>query len=225
MVKFNYEITELRKDNLDDIISSLLKSKKFITEIGRGHAIAFELKDGNVLKCWVFDPGYEFFIDYCIKHKNDPWFIKPLSKVKIFTLPGIDQTSNFNKIKCIKLEKLTSANNFSIEKYNPPANETIKSVIWMIKHSLSDGYMSYNEMISLYDIYPSDEFKNLLKELYNRIKIFQEDGWSIDVKVNNMGLRGDQIVIMDPITDEFGMSNNKAIYLKDYLKGKFNETI
>jgi hypothetical protein len=189
-------------------IMDRLEAAGALKKLGRGaFGLAFELPNGDVLKVWADDNAYEQYIKYAMKNKSNPYLIRVLGKVHEFKIKNSNDAEFDERIKFVRIEKLTMASSLKDFGYDEP-NEN-KS------HNFFQGVQSY---INLEDTHETDgkklleilrldeekstpRFEKFLGEL---IKIlgdlnYRKTGHDLDLAVNNFGLRGNQIVLIDPI--------------------------
>ena len=93
------DVKTLQQLPAEELMAELMKRGILKREMGRGlTGVAFELKNGDIMKVWVSDPGYESWIEFARKHPN-PAFVKVLSPIRTFK-------TGDHVLKYVRLEKL-----------------------------------------------------------------------------------------------------------------------
>lgn len=194
-------------------LMNLLIGGKFI-KIGSGSfAHVFKHENGDIYKFWAVDTGYDAFVNLALENQDDPFFPKFLSKPKEITTFFEKPSSEFpDKFKYVKIESLKP---LSIRANKVPGLDIMKMdsfIDYVIENSLESiehihEVLLYDENKELGDHYQLDELpeetvKFLDKVLPSAKKIMtliSLGGYFLDIHDGNIMLRGDQIVITDPM--------------------------
>lgn len=204
-----------------ELLDLLDKKGVFKKKLGKGaYAYAFELHGGDVLKVWVNDPAFQHYIEYCEKHKNDPWLLKIKGKVQKFkikdTTTGEPRECRFVRIE--KLEMPTSMKDFGYDSDNKDDLEIVLENMNEWLYLLVKGKINMDEFYEKSFIKKekvTPKFEEFLKEA---IRIYKDNAIDTgvrhpDYKKENFGLRGKQIVFLDPYAQSYG-----ALSLNDVLE-------
>lgn len=201
----------LQKLTPDELLQKLKSSGFFKRELGRGkRGIAFELRDGTVLKAWVNDPGYEEWIKYCATHSSK-YHVKVLSKVKEFK-------TDSQTFKYVRLEKLQKSKNGWAAAEIKDLNGFSEDLCGF----LNSTYPPYAKALKvLRDELQTDDpnlkLLELTQTIINIANAMRGEGFKLDLHLNNFGMRQDQPVIIDPLhaDDEYFDAVELQKVLKD----------
>lgn len=193
--------------------------------LGRGtNGVA--LTDGeDVFKFWWRDSAYEDFIKLAMQNQDNPLYPKFKSKVK--TLPSFLKIGGGGRapadIKYVKMEKLQPYSTVNIPVLNDvhvPESRNKVDVMWLGDHatgnnpdSLIRDYLAYLDRAGMDGFYQknfskvSPEFRNLAKTLVDISKL-TEKGHELDLGARNFALRGDQLVMLDPVSNDADIDIN-----------------
>ena len=165
---------------------------------------------GVVYKFWAKDTAYEKYVEYCLKNQSNPFIPKFSSKIKTLTVFFKRPASFPDKIKYVKMEKLAPYRNqylpgtdspyYSVLKLlvseveNDESFETVVSDITRFskKGSIASVRKSYENLLE-------EQPLKLIKELFDTlVDIHKHVGKLNDLHNENIMMRGDQLVILDP---------------------------
>lgn len=188
------------------------KDSKFKSLGGGLFAKVYGHDTGDVYKFWVKDDAYEKYIDYCLKHQDNPFLPKFKSKIKNLTTFFKRPSSFPDKIRYIKMEALKPVEHTSNQMvpgtdttYRALINmlleiidfngtfDTVKQMIerMMRKHKVvADSYILLNKKIGFVE-----DLFDVLSDLTKHV------GKINDLHEGNIMLRGDQLVLTDPFAD------------------------
>lgn len=211
----------LKFTDADELVQKLIDQGFFKKKLGRGmYGIAFELQNGDVLKCWASDPAYEKFIEYCAAHKSNPYLIKPKGKMRRIPLSYVDQEYDSEEaafFRFIRLEKLEPVS--SLKDFGYPDGSQDRAERFLNSFQNTAIYQGYDEEVPPLDgkdemfkylgLDPAKvttEFRKNILEIAKLVIHFRHetDFGELDLQLGNFGMRGSQVVIMDPVKDEFG---------------------
>ena len=194
----------------------------FKKPLGRGNfAIAFELSNGEVLKTWANDEAYEKYLSYVEKHKSNPFLIKPQGKVQTYKMKHQTEGTP-QEMKYVRLEKVTIPNSLKPFGYQHSdsnfAERFLDRLIKVIgKYGTRDECPSDGELfdeLGLDEKKSSDKFMKFIDAAFEIGNDLIGMGLHLDIGLGNFGLRGEQIVFLDPVTG----SEEKSIKLNDVMK-------
>lgn len=209
-------VKHLYDKQLVDLMKVMTQPGSKFQKAGRGSmAQVFSHEDGSVYKFWVKDDPYEKYIDYCLDHQDNPHIPVLLSPVKIlhtfFTRP-----KKFpDVIKYVKMEPLKSLKDDQIWPgiLHRGAKVTYEEIFNKLEEFKS---MKDAEKQLFIDLKVTAKAK---KEILDVFKIIQDlkkitgpKAIRLDLHGGNIMLRGDTIVISDPLV------NNKSIGFNQELE-------
>lgn len=222
----------LEWSDADELIKKLMDQGFFKKKLGRGmYGIAFELSKGDVLKCWISDKAYENFIEYCAKNKSNPYLIKPLGQVRRFPIQYKDQEHGWEeaaRARFVRLEKLDPVKSLHDFGYKDSSKEKVEKFCNSLQYiAINQGMEDIpeidgsDEMLKWIGLDPTKStplFKKNIVEIGKVIVYIRHetDIGELDLHPGNFGMRGKQIVLMDPVKDEF--SDGELIKLDSVLK-------
>jgi hypothetical protein len=222
----------LEYTDANELVKKLLDQGFFKKKLGRGmYGIAFELPKGDVLKCWVSDHAYESFIEYCAKNKSNPYLIKPLGQIRRFPIFYHDEEYDSNeaaKAKFVRLEKLTPIKSLEDFGYNDSSKSKAEKFLDSLQYiAIHQGMEDIPEidgsdgMLKWVGLDPTKSTPQFQKNIIEIGKVIvhirhETDMGELDLQLGNFGMRGKQIVLMDPVKDEFG--DGDLIKLDSVLK-------
>lgn len=158
-----------------------------------GFGVVFLPKGQNfVYKLWIDDDGYDGFYEVALKHQDNPFFPKYLSKKKILPAFTKRRTQAANVKYCIvKMEKLIKSNYYEavlvsriLGIFAEQPNITLQEFLELDDISeLNDKHWSTN-------LYEAGMALQRMQESHSNIRF--------DVHTGNFMNRGSQIVINDP---------------------------
>lgn len=93
--------------HLDDVKKAFVANGSKFKKLGLGATGEAYGKNDLVYKFWLEDSAYEKYVEYCLKHQNNPHVPKFLSKIKSIHSFFLRPSEFPDKIKYIKMEKLT----------------------------------------------------------------------------------------------------------------------
>lgn len=130
----------------------------------------------HVYRMWTRDPGYEQWLDIASKMQDDPHVVKILSKVRTIKTKFKGMPSDL-KVKLVKLEKLNP-----IVKDKGKADRAFH--YWTFsedKRSIDQSFMMNN------------------KSFFDTLNKINDSTRLNDVTAENVMMRGDTLVLVDPI--------------------------
>lgn len=242
-------IKKFRDKNVNEVIDFIqkefLNGKTKLKYLGNG-ANGVALTDGTtVYKFWMFDSAYEDFINYAIKHQDNPFL--PKLKSKIRTLPRVfnsieawdyqGRNLDASKVKYVKMEYLDRCTKryFKVFDTEDIVKQNSISVIDLFKVAhkfkgdpkkdlsqiadimVSNDVWSHNFKAAQYEDKVNKDLLNFvmtLGSIYSGLK-FQH---TFDYNPGNLAMRGDQIVILDPVYNARDIDlNDRFLELKDLV--------
>lgn len=207
-------IKEYADKDSEAILSQLFDAGVFKKELGRGgFGIAFELKNGEVLKVWAEDQAYEKYITYCSANQSNPFLVRTLGKVKKFKMKYEEYDEDeVQEMKFIRIEKLDEADNLTDFGYPQPDRKKSQSFLYDIASVVLEEFEDVpepgtDEFLTWAGLDPKKATPKFKKFIEVAIEVFRhlrnDLGLELDLKMNNFAKRGDQIVFLDPVIDEF----------------------
>lgn len=202
-------IKSLAVQTPEDIIDALLEKGFFKKFLGSGvYGAGFLLPNNTVLKVWAADPAFEQYVDYCVEHRGNPYLLKVLGKRRKFKTQGHE----FNFVRTELLTPITTTAELGYD----DGKTTLGSILGVIDHNVVyEGYDDTamkldgsDESINHMYLDPekaSKKFRDFIKECFPILYYLRHNlGLELDLNKGNIGLRGDQIVLLDPVIDAFG---------------------
>jgi hypothetical protein len=195
--------------NSTEVLDFLKNTQGKLKPLGSG-ANAAALTDGtDVYKFWLIDSAYDKFIKYVQANQQNPFLPKLKSAVKTIPAFFLRHKNAPDKIKYIKMEKLSpveyvSSYYYSVspgfeEKLNIydaidaiealPRRASFAEVLENLKNSISKKPFTINE--------DAVAFLKTMYEIYALVG----GGAYIDFHDGNFMLRGDQLVFLDPLAN------------------------
>lgn len=206
-----FELTGIKvyyNKTVEEIKDLMVSGGKFI-KVGEGYfAVVFTHESNVAYKFWAYDPEYEKFIQICNKHKDNPFFPKFLSPVK--TITSFFKRSEIfpDKIKYIKMEILKPYHQQKIS-----GEATLRD---FINYFIDVGQYKNDKDIpkiieAMFNSLPmlrkgavrTEELSKQITDLYEALFIIRNE---LDLDINdlhseNYMLRGNQVVITDPVAE------------------------
>jgi hypothetical protein len=175
--------------------------------LGKGtYGMAFELGSGEVLKVWAKDPAYESWIDYCTKHQNNPYVLKVQGKVHDFQIKRASSGTPVN-MKFVRVEKLDEPKSMKDFGYDDASEWRLKdfltqATVYMYKELPIDD-AGLIKKFKLDEKKSSPEFIKFVRELsVISLDLAKNTKIALDYHKNNFGMRGNQVVLLDPISSD-----------------------
>ena len=242
-----YELTGVRAIQDKDLIQLLAdisaKDSKF-KKVGEGaNAYVLSHSNGMIYKFWVKDSAYDSFINHVEKNQDDEHLPKLKSKVKELH-SFFNKPADFpDKIKYIKMEKLTGI--MSMDMIPGSKNLKIVDTIDHIYHELKTRFRHFKQspgqqaviLGRILDDFTQFEggelteetkaiIASLIKTLDGIKNIPDIRKHMSDLHSGNIMKRGNTIVIIDPISNDDDMTFNANLetQLKKLNKELRNET-
>jgi hypothetical protein len=204
-----------------EYINSTFGPGKF-EEIGGGSNGVALARGDTVYKFWFKDSAYEDFVSYCEKNKSNPYLPKFKSGVKELPAFFVRSLEAPDRIRYIKMERLTVNRQAAIQVTEPP-HAQIQGIEYLCDRmsSLLKG-MSVDKLLDHYVKFFDDEeidapvkltaeFKLLIKTMGDLFKITSNSGHIFDIHEGNFLVRGEQPVIIDPMANESDLGINYQI--------------
>jgi len=215
----------------NDVIRYMDQTGKFLRNLEKG-ANAVALTDGtDVYKFWYFDSAYEKFIRYAIANQSNPLMPRVKSKIKKLPAFFLRDRNAPDYVQYIKLEMLAPVENPHDVKFRIFADLEITINFNDLQEILADNvdekvYMAriYSYAISLDpEKYPnirrthgpsdiSKDIVNLVKTYIDISELIDGETDFMDLHSGNIMLRGDQLVILDPIANTLDIDLNDKIF-------------
>lgn len=159
-----------------------------------------------VYKCWFNDPGYETFINYVKSHQSNKMLPQLKGSGRVHKVPLFfkrpDTVDGY--LKVIRLERLRQTSHLSEQAF---------SALEEAAQILAAGSWTEPEFISWYDEHIKPELGHaqldpagFYQVMYDLNQLIDPDDDQIDMHQNNFMLRGDQLVITDPLAGNLGTS-------------------
>lgn len=226
-----FELTGIKNKtndmSLDDLFQYYMNSSGY-KKLGSGltGVVLKHPTKNEVIKFWFDDYGYESFVDYALTHKNKH-LPKILSKPKTITLhtKNIENNKTAKKIKYIRTEYLTPFTD-NIKLFGIPYEKFCVLLKSMGGQSNKDDIVTKTSFIvnnkSTYKILGIDidkidieEFRDFIKVYMDIIKSVNGDIVWADLHWDNIMMRGNTPVIIDPIADESSMDSTQFFLMKN----------
>lgn len=204
------------------LMMRLTSNGVFKKALGRGNfAIAFELSNGEVLKTWSKDEAYEKYLEYASKHHSNPYVVRTLGKIQTYKMKHATEDSP-QEMKYVRLEKLEIPTSLKPFGYNSSSYDAAESILDRVidaiyKYKTLDNRPDFPELfkeLSISETRASDKFKEFLDAAFQIGGDLLKMGLHLDIGLGNFGLRGDQVVFLDPVTS----APEKSIKLDTVLK-------
>lgn len=202
-VKAHYDKTQ------SEIINLIQSGGKFI-KAGDGHfAIVFKHESGVAYKFWAHDPMYEKYIDYCNANHNNKHLPKFKSKIKTLT-PFFKRSEHFpDKIKYVKLEILQPYD-YEIHRLGNTYYDTLIKELTKYANRQLEFESEIESTVAPKSAWGSVvkncgvavRYKDDCRQIYDTLlDIIKNVGPINDLHNSNMMMRGDILVITDPIAN------------------------
>lgn len=226
--------TKSSQDLLDFISHEFKMGRSKLRRLGKG-SNAVVLTDGKqAIKFWHRDSAYEKFVEHCLANQNNPFLPKFLSKVKSLPL-GINSTDSdgneLTGIRYVKMELLQPYDETDFQLLDPDVEGggmfDIMEVMYMVDKfdslddiilELVELYMEENriddhEFIeNIHHIHPTAlEFIETLFSI--KQNVLTDYGDMLDSGYDNLAMRGNQIVILDPVANDDDLTSNIGMFL------------
>lgn len=190
--------------NLDGIVDLFAQKHKVIG--GGMFSIVFDADADTIYKFWIKDPGYEKFVNYCIKNKSNPYLPKFKSPIKTIST-FFERPADFpDKIKYIKMEKLspyTDEHRIGISDWDKMV-QLIADVMYINDFDV-DQTMDFikTESPRGRKCSPEElkEVRKVARILFDLGKLVSNPANDIDLHRGNFMFRSNQFVIIDPIAE------------------------
>jgi len=222
-----FELTGIKnyKDMPGNLIMKMLDRIGFFKDtLGRGSfGYAFEISNGDVLKVWHRDEAYEKFIEYCIANKSNPYLLKVKGKVQSFEIRHAANRKPID-MKFVRIEKVNPLKSLKPLGYDDKdSSKTLDEFFWQFQKLiykrnfdlLEKADTEMYETLYLKKQRGSPEFEKILRDIAELMKTFQEMGLKTDVHSGNFGLRGNQLVLIDPVLT---YQDEKTVPIDDVLQ-------
>ncbi len=194
---------------------------KFTPLKRKGNGLFAEVfeKDGTIYKFWGKDSSYDAFIDYCAKattySDNLPKF---LSKKKQLTAFHKRSRHAPDKLNYIKMEKLEPFDMHHVKNFNAPASSLFSDLNEAINlhkvtfHHTYEIYKAKHYIKALQDWMIDEQMQDddyrlpvqVVAYIETAFDIFDKLGhatMAMDISMSNVMMRGDTIVITDPVAE------------------------
>lgn len=182
--------------------------------LGHGATGAAVLINDSAYKMWMVDSAYTEFVKYCLTHRGSPFLPKFQSKIKTMPAfflrhPKAPDRVNFIKMEKLKpLESSSAANSIKI-KYGTEAHQRVTLPVFLMgiekaektyRVKNDDSFEDNVIMGCNVDVANVDD-NSELRELLEIIGDMQKFKHRLDLHTGNWMLRGDQVVLIDPISN------------------------
>ena len=204
----------------EQLMMRLVANGVFKKKLGRGvYGYAFEISNDEVLKVWADDPGYETYLEYCQKHKDNPYLLKVLSKVRKFKMKNSNDHDYVEDMKFVRIEKLEIPKSLKPFGYHMSSFQDSQKFLAALQKYITAGkdYLPHKELLAVFKLEErrsSPEFEEFLKQAFEILGDLYDQGLDLDIHLSNFGLRGKQIVFLDPATQNDGMPMKLDYILK-----------
>lgn len=200
--------------------------------LGQGSSGVALLIKNEVYKFWMIDSAYESFINYVKQHQDNPFLPQLKSNIKSIPAFFIRSEHAPDKVHYIKMERLSGmrqANQFifylNAEQYidNPNDDgeynfETINlgRVIYYLER-IKDPKNAIEEFTNLISpksqgiTFDTQVLPDNLIQFINTMMDIRQLGFRLDLHDANFMMRNDQLVILDPLTNEQDLQLNLLI--------------
>lgn len=196
--------------NSTEVLDFLKNTQGKLKPLGSG-ANAVALTDGtDVYKFWMLDSAYDKFIKYVQANQQNPFLPQLKSAVKTIPAFFLRHKNAPDKIKYVKMEKLSPVQNVTgyeypvspdfAEKLNIddaidaiealPRRSSFTEVLEKLKNNISKKPFTMDPN--------TVAFLKTMHEIYGLVG----GGAYIDFHDGNFMLRGDQLVFLDPLADD-----------------------
>lgn len=223
-------VKSLASKTPDDIIKALLEKGVFKKFLGQGvYGIAFQLSNDKVLKVWAGDPAFEGYVKYCAEHSKNPYLLKVFGKPRKLKTTLVDRDDEDDKGSLIELnfvrtellQPITSSSQLGYDDSSKKVASILSNINFNVVYEgysddaqILDGSDDSLKHMGLDPTKSTEKFRSFIKNVYPILHHFRHvAGFELDLQVANIGLRGNQIVLLDPIVDAFG--DGEIIRLED----------
>lgn len=208
--------------------------------LGSGDQGAALLVGNNVYKFWLRDSAYTDFVNYSIQQNNPylPKFLSPIKQMPIFfkhTKEVADQGLCY-----VKMERLSRMPSGYIIEFNIPKDSPDYAKLGRVRFDLVANALQYLETDDPAHSSPADMICQLMKyvskstyrpehippvllgiasTLMQLAPIMHNHGHSFDLKEDNFMLRGNQIVLLDPVMNDDDSAAMSTLNIIDELMG------
>jgi hypothetical protein len=196
-------VKSLYNRDLEGVLKSIEQAGDQV--IGKGaYGIAVKNKNGEIIKFWVEDSAYDDFIDYIIKHPSK-FFPKLLSKPKQLSTFFTRPVGFPDKIKYVYMEELGpwKVNDDGAEvEIMMKLSAKFESEDIAVSKWKSDAKLKDNkDLRKVIAIIGEENLKEFYHVSHDLIKVMEAKGHKLDIQGANLMMRGDQLVILDPVTN------------------------
>lgn len=212
----------------EQLMMRLAANGVFKKKLGRGvFGYAFEISNNEVLKVWADDPGYEAYLEYCQKHSNNPYLLKIHGKVREFKMKNSNDHDQVEDMKFVRIEKLEIPKSLKPFGYNQSDYQKSQKFFVALQSYVMDNHdhpstkrdiediTQYLKKFGLDEKRSSPKFEKFLKEALNILDdLYNKVGLDLDLHLSNFGMRGEQIVFLDPAVDNDGIPMKLDYILK-----------
>lgn len=187
-----------------------------VSFVGSGTS-AIALKIGNTIyKFWQLDSAYEAFVKYCQGNTNNPFLPKFLSDIKTMPAVFMRHTQAPDDVHYIKIETLQSNDDIMSTTFETKDGKSltlhdITSIIINVKSFWTSPEKSLIKYLNshLGGKYTLDDLTDPLKQLIQTLMDLRTLGFKLDLHDGNFMMRGNQLVIIDPLFDPADVNLNK----------------
>lgn len=213
-----FELIGVKKlqDKTQDELVKLISTMTPYKHVGHGAYSEVFKKDGKIYKFWMGDSAYDSFIDYVIKHHENPCLPKILSRVKVLKTFFKRHVKAPNIIKYVQLEELKPVTDETMIQAHPGGSNNLGAYepeevqVYAICAALAtaeqdmgkDPAKIYEKAVKYlnkelsYDTVRSPMLVNLLKTVAELLALPEMES---DLHSGNFMMRGDhQLVCIDP---------------------------
>jgi hypothetical protein len=226
------KFANMTHSDIIDYINANFGPGKF-EELGSGSNGVALARGDTVYKFWFRDSAYEDFIAYCEKHQNNPFLPKFKSRVKELPAFFTRSIEAPDRIRYIKMERLTADITASIQVTKSP-HDQVKNIEYLCDRmgtllrslpvdKLENHYKFFfaDEEIDA-PVELTDEFKLLIKTMGDlKEMISGTSKHFFDIHAGNFLVRGSQPVIIDPIANGADLEINNSI--SDFVEAVFRD--
>jgi hypothetical protein len=196
--------------------------------LGKGaHGAALQIGN-NVYKFWMKDSAYTDFVKYCLRYPNNPFLPKFKSDIKQMPAFFRRHMAAPDFVNYVKMEKLEPISDFSYENYEfklriPEGATGGHGDVSVVTLGMVEAFctnvanidnviQTFIETFSAYRNfnYKIDYLPESLKLFLSTMADLRRMNHYMDLHDGNVMMRGDQLVILDPIYDRDDLDLNRA---------------